>query len=732
MPSMGDTTANSLNKVLQLAGVDPSNLTVLSCEKDFCDVNVNGGGTEERPEIITSSPNMKENFFLLINRWLDLKKDWMKNKGPNPSSLFRDISNHSALIDLDSDPEVDGVLYRSREGWKLKLEAAYQAEGLRWKDLGLQASPKEFAKKLPAFEVQEDPSAPEIFGLFHKVTLAGHPEVTIPWTDPYLLMEWKGFLEKAGVEKGYDETKKMSIYSTTVGGSSVKIMEEEWRGDEVKYRFFNPLGKLEREIAYKIPAKPSVTVFSPNNPEKEPYQVSVYGRKIAVWDYIPDNWASIIFSFRKSILEGISEALQNIPESMIAPILDGVGPEKPLRIILATQDKARELGFVGKDEWRPGGYSRNHNTFWYEADTDFREVDFLHDIGGHAYDDVWVPDKGWQGLTDPGQSALRDYYAWKLAQLFTPKELATYDRLSTQFRHWVHKKEKDPKEDERLEKPLTPFREKAVKRFVSEYAIEGSEGIRYHLNRPVEDFAEVMQTFFTYLNGRRSLDMSTHGSTKDWDTYRSQEPLLTLVGMDYLFHQYKVSKIGNIRREEVYSKKAFKEVLGIDLDKINNEEAYRAAGIPLDADSRPGFTFPMTAGAQVFSQATGDRTATSVGPTLSVRAGYRGKKIGGGVSLDYSHQSSHSLDSGLWGQAYWDLTALNSGTLRGITFFTGPAVGVRKNLSGDEATSVWAGADVGIGIFGGAISLVGEGKVNVSDLGQWKSLGVGLQFEPNH
>jgi hypothetical protein len=576
---------------------------------------------------------------------------------------------------------------------------AGEIQNLSWKDLGLGASPRDFDLRCYAFRIQENPAAPEVFGPRHLVILAGHPERIIPWTDPYLLMEWRAFLRERGVEITEDQAKGKKCYRY----KGRLLLEEERTPEQATFRWFHPSGKLRDEIIYPLASKPKVTVSA--LPDKETYLVSVYNRPLRMEVHGPANPPSD--DLTKS-LACAGEILQKIPESMIAPMLTGDRAESPLILRASSPEHAKQKGWLGRAESWAGKYFDGKNILWSNIADSCDQDHLFHEVGGHVYDDFAAADINSAGLVEEtGRSALRDYFAWKLSRLFAPEELAAYNAATVRLRQWRLSEKQDPQEKKNLDKILAPFREKALRGFVSSYAIEGGYSIHGELAAPTENFAEVMRVFFTSLEGGA-----------DWSSSSDKEPLLTLVGMDYLFHEYGAARIGTIGREEVYSKKAFQTVLGIDVEQIRKPK-----------DFRQGWTFAVTGGFQLSSPAA-QGESISVDPAGMVRGGYRVKEFGGGLSLGYAFQDSRPLDAGLWGHAHWDLTPPNSGTLRGVTLFGGPTLGIRNYLSENRPASFWAGANAGIGIFGGALSLISEGKVGATPLEEWQSLTLGIQFDP--
>ena len=437
--------------------------------------------------------------------------------------------------------------------YSLGIEKAGLKEGVShlasydWKDIGFEASPEIFAESIYGFHLQNSPLEPPFISPFHEISLEGHPEIIIPWSDPYLLMEWEAFLKSKGIEiiKKSDRTK--------YNFNGLTVLEAVRVNEQTTYYFRSPFGVVKSSVTVETPSKPEVKVNYPENPKDPSYSMTVYGREIEVLAYFPESMSSY---GRTDRIRKLGETYQQIPESMLSPILDGVDQEEPLTITMMEPDEIEWLNVPKHFITSLGGtYSRTDNSTMFLIYASEYEV--FHEIGGHAYADFIVSDDNDVTITMFQRSALRDYYGWKLDQIFSPEELTSYKELLARYVRWrPYFFPENPKELDELLALLKPFREKALTRFVSEYAIEG-KSIEDQMEDPSEDFAEVMFMFFVSLLPR---------NRAYWEAKRSREPLLNLIALDYLFHEYGVSTIGNIDKEDVYSKEAFQEVLGIDLN----------------------------------------------------------------------------------------------------------------------------------------------------------------------
>lgn len=584
-------------------------------------------------------------------------------------------------------------------------------------DWGLQASPAVFAEKLYAFNVKDDPSNPPFISPLHEVTLAGHPEIVVPWSDPYLLLEWQAFLGEAGVEI---QTAEGDLASAVYLFKGQRIMESRRVETGIKFQLFSPSGKVESELLIPSPKKPKIEVSFSGDPNDEWYTITVYGRSLDVGTIFPDDFTQ---EEKTKSMQTLGEVLQEIPESIIAPFLEGVEREKPVKIIIAEGEEARKLGWINRFDDIPGGnYHDSENTIWgppwCRLTMDDKRKDYLRGLYfhefGHAHDDFDVPDDDSDNIADHDRSALRDYYVWSLSQVFTPSELKHYIRLANQFDSW----EGDRKSEEfqELIRSIVPLRKRALKRFVSIYALEG-QGIDKEVKRPGEYFAEVSEIFFRCLSGN-----------KDWKEYRSREPLLVLFGLDYLFHSYDIAHIGNLKRGEVFSKKAFHEVLGINLDYID-EEAFRSIGLPLD--NRSGWMVAFVGGASTLLRS--ESRTINTGVALGIRLGYRDGDVGWGGSFDYlSHEiidpvveSSGTvdiMDGGIWGQMSTEMGP--------FTLFVEPALGLRRwSKPSDIDYSFWLGSSLGLGLLGNSVALTAQTKFDPFDAAEWQNLEYGLRFD---
>lgn len=622
-----ESTADAFNAVLRQAGIAETDLTVVSCDKKgACKIQVRQGNQHNEQTLATA-----DKFFDFVNQWLQFNPKAAQNKYPNNSALFKPLGWQWTLVDYNSERGADGILHMGwkkspQRWWRLHnqawrfipsdsslkqadtqtlaelmqlgrflekptdLEKASQIlkrpkpviklleflASKSWADLGLK-QPYDFSKKIYAFDIKKDSSAdgctrspystkpcPQpIFSPFSSqaVTLAGHPDVVIPWSDPYLLMEWQAYLQDAGVRI---QRKEGDIASATYYYKSLRVLESARIDDGIRFSLFNPMGAKINELVVKSPSKPEVTVIVTDDPENHYSQITVYGRTLLVNASFPTSFTQDV---KEKNLKAIGESLQEIPEVLIAQALDGSDNEIPLRIVAKFRLPEQPIRVRGV-------YNYKTNVLYLRTrDSDELTGLFYHEIGGHVFDDFSIPfpnkDGGELFLANRDSSALKDYYRWKLAAVFSPSELATYDNL-----FWINKRHfrdlaSDPNDSELGEKfqktkdALLPFRSKASERFVSDYAIEG-RGLEFNMEFPSEFFAEVMAVFLSSMSGR-----------KQWSSPRKREPLLTIVGLNYLFRKYDVSKIGNLEKQDAlsFSKKAFKEVLGIDLTHVNEDFA---------------------------------------------------------------------------------------------------------------------------------------------------------------
>ncbi|MFO1462920.1 MAG: hypothetical protein U1F66_04025 [bacterium] len=764
---MVDATAKTVNDVLALAGIDPAHLSVTACEKvDACTLRSQEGNAvqEKRFEDL-------EGLSAYVNQWIGAHPNLAKNKLPERSRLFRSVNPKFILFDSDKFQGSEGFLYRLRDEWKLvrdggdaqnipvlsedllklahavlppkefeqatailvkdpkPLTALLEAlAGKTWKDLGLQASPTEFGNRNYPFEVPEDPKLPSFLSPFHAVNLTWHPEVKVPWSDPYLQVEWRGFLTEAGI-KIQREKSSGDPWNAKYYFKGLLLMDSERIGDQVRVRVYSPLERLEQETVLSVPPKIPVQVLEPGK-DGNPYSLKVHGLTFRVFAYFPDSAA---LEDKTKELQALGRALQKIPPAMLRPLSQGVGKEEPVQILLSSKELAFEVGWVKPEAFRITGANYNlvENRAWIPLTYDRigridRGSTILHEIGGHAYSDFRVPQDGVEELADPSRSALRDYYAWKLAQIFSPSELATYDALSRKYLDWLGAGDRDENAGKKLATELQPFRKRMLERFLSEYAAEGGEGIGPHLKAPREFVAEVLAHFF--------LGLEDHDK---WAAEVKREPLLRLIGMDYLFQQYGVETIGRISRGEVYSAQTFSTLLGIRVDGVD-AEAYDSAGVSLDGKIRRGFVFPLQAGLQGLSLQSNDKSLSGLGGGVGIKLGYRWNNFGVGGLFEFAAYKMDASSLGLKDR-------LNVGTLdlglwtqfslqnKGFGIFFEPTLGYR-NTSLDKApgggASFWMGANAGLGVLSNSLGLVLQNKWNLSQPGQWQNYGLMLYFDP--
>ena len=821
---MADQTQATLNGILRWAGVQAKHLKVTDCEEyGPCTIRFKKSPTSDPQEKTFEKPAEAMAF---INAWVALNSQWAANRHQNSAKLFQPLGSHWIMVDHDRREGIDGLIYhKSEDGWSytaagssrkkidsatfkkltdligqseqyaeiqraLKtrqsgLEAIQYLSKLTWKDMGFVLDPAGFVGTVPGLKIEIDPDAPVLPLPFKSVRIQGEPPIEIPLTDPYLRMTWDTYLSQAGLKKHtfrYNEEEMIFTYRYR----GLRVFNAKTDAKEIRYRFYSPLGNMVREISYPHPAKSPIGVRLPKKPESTEYTVSIHGQDLKVHGIFPTKWPE---DQKREWLIKLGKGLSWLPKSMLGFMLKGSAKEKPLRIVLAPKLQAEKLGWVKRGDNTFANYHFDDNVVWMPLP----EINpppwhtYFHEIAGHAYADYLHSDPMGRAISGMEDFAFREYFIWKLTQVFTPAELKEYrekslilgqaaekfDVIATRLQelkqafdeysnridsgaevdgYFKLKKEVEAaevlhKEREaevvRLREALGPLRKKALTRFVSAYAIEGNSNLMDHARVPDEDFAEVSEVFYDSLTGN-----------ENWEDYHEKEPMLYLLGLDYLFHQYGVEKIGNIHRKKVFSRQAFREVLGIDLDKIDIS-AYREAGLDIELPTYPsaadveesppasededplkrqtGFSMPLGMGYQHLSLQTDSGTIQSEGLFLALQLGYQGRSGGVGTAFGFSHNkiastpstpahSVNSLDGGVYGQVLGDVGP--------ATFFLDPKLGVRWLSKQQEVDiSLWLGAAGGIGFMGNGLSIRVHNKTNILDPGQWNEFGAGLMVD---
>jgi hypothetical protein len=595
---VGKELVATVNQVLRSAGVQGSQLKILPCgtdKKEYCPLAAADKGRFKQ-RLSTA-----QDLFEFVNKRLELNPALAKKRGDNPARLFHPLAPQWILVDLDDKAGPDGILRQDGNGWELHMEGdrtspalspavkklaedflpalTERREGLSdaellqkiteagWKHLTAKLTPQDFIQGNFAFEMKrpQEAALPPFISPFHEITLRGYPGITVPWSDPYLLREWERFLHKAGVEieisatlrryesgemRKENERKTYRIKGYTF--LEIHYPPAESENTAWKLRYLNPLGGVIKEIEIPMREKPSVRVYSPTAAEADSslYQVMVYNRPLKVWAYFPSKMPA---AEKLSALREAGEKLQQIPEATLAPMLNGLEREKPISLYFFNdREQAKQVGITVLKNIQ-GQYEGANNQVAVvlneEGGISFSTL--YHEVAGHAAADFMIPQDKLGYINDPSHSALRDYYLWKLRKAFNPKELKPYHEWVVESESLKQEEKPDEKKIRELEERLKPYREKISQYFISSYAAEGITGFLAQLRRPFEDLTEVTEYLYS-------------GTISDLSLY-SEEPLLVLAGLHHLMAEYGVPRIGGIGRQEVFSHRAFKKVLGIDL-----------------------------------------------------------------------------------------------------------------------------------------------------------------------
>lgn len=612
---MSDSFVKTINSALQCAGVSQNDLKMV-------EIKPTGSGGYYNLEIRQDGKTQEKSFtdldefYQFLNTWIAENQQLAANRIGNSAKLFEPYGRNWIAVDCDNKKGADAVIYYS-DGFSGKGpendfrfvkvaddpadEDPFLMEQLKklakpfinndaerrelgqilvseraslglleflsrqsWDGFGIDAPVSAFRGATYVFEAAETESAPPFMSPFHDVHIAGDPEADVPWSDNYLILEWENYLREAGIEIVSSIGYFYEFKNTT-------IMDRVFDGSKMTYRLYNPLGGVIREKSVDFPLSHDIQVISPDDPSAHDYFVVVNGLKVKIEAYFP---ADLSKGDREWSLERIGDGLRRIPRMMLLPLIQGRGAERPVRIVFATEEDARKMGLLNGSAG--GNYNYGTNTLWIgpyyskvkgEVTANSQSEETVEHEVGHALADFLVSEDILGRVTEPVHSALKDYYIFKLKQLFSADEIREYDELSTEYRSlqvgMANYNEEAKKRLEELKDALDEYRSKAREKFVSNYAAEGL-GLRMQGREPHEDFAEVMQRFFEYV--------SFKDDNQRWWRERMREPLLRLAGALYLAQNYGVASIGNINREEIFSRRAFKEILGIELSEQDLDE----------------------------------------------------------------------------------------------------------------------------------------------------------------
>lgn len=197
-----------------------------------------------------------------------------------------------------------------------------------------------------------------------------------------------------------------------------------------------------------------------------------------------------------------------------------------------------------------------------------------------------------------------------------------------------------------------------------------------------------------------------------------RDPLTKLICLKNLFDAYSVTTIGNIHRDEVFSKKAFREVLGINLENGDIEKIKAVLNT-----RQTGLSVPISVGARYLSLNVGEEELSLAAASLGLGVGVvsrpesTGFVGGGGISAELSlgpiadpdgsgegtEDRLYVVDVAAWGQLGWNVGPLDL-TLQ-------PLFGVSHAIAGDTAqTDVLIGGNAVLSFFGGGLGLVVQGR----------------------
>lgn len=594
---MGNETHKTFSSVLQQAGISPKDFRVGECD-DTEPCSEPGPVRlyyEERGRTVRHEVPDAEAFFRFVDRWLKENPGRAARRGSNPAKLFQPLSPHWVLVDYDEREGPDGILFRRPQlGWHhfppdqqekfperflaitdIGLEflssasdrsaatellergdligLVYFLHNRGWLELGLKATPEAFSRSLYGYALRAEPTegAPGFVSPFYEVGIRGQFDRKVPWSDPYLLAVWHAFLAERGVqidtETVPDSKKKFARY--TFQGFLMLTAEETDQG--MKYVSYDPHGEPTQEKTIPDPPKRVIRVERATDPRETDWTLWVGEHQFPVKTNFSHSSEADLCA---RALEELGRSLEPVPDRLLKMLAKGKrGAETPLKIYMSDKETATEMGWIDKPRITEAQYSLTENYAWIPHHVSFGDQLIFHEILGHALDDFLVP-MGDKTVTQSRFSALSDYDLWKVWKTFSSEEIEAYEKLIVPYWKLKERGETDGFHFQKIEQAIGPFREKVEESFVTSYALEGHEGIRKQLERPSENFAEVASRFYRTLLG-----------LEDSARLFKKEPLAHLMGLLYLMEKYDLSRIGAITKREVFSHKAFREVLGIDL-----------------------------------------------------------------------------------------------------------------------------------------------------------------------
>ncbi|MBI2067467.1 MAG: hypothetical protein HYT77_05605 [Deltaproteobacteria bacterium] len=308
-----------------------------------------------------------------------------------------------------------------------------------WNRRGLKVSVDRFHEQAYGFEVQSNPQFSQMVTPFHKVNLKGHADLIVPWSDPYLLMEWESVLIDAGAgRQARKEGNSLIVVYSFKGRDFLKVTETP---ENVSFLFIGRSGQRlgaktvlkpeEREVLISKPA-PVPADATKETTQSQIYKIHFDKDEILVETYFP---ASVSEEKRFQTVSELALLLQALPSRMVLPFFQGEDGKLPLLFVLAPQKTAESLKV--KDGNPAGGnYNYSINRVWIDLDPEGSMIrsTFLHEVTGHGTSDFFVPSNE-NRITEPDRSGLRDYYALSLQSCLTPQELANYMELSRLIRN---------------------------------------------------------------------------------------------------------------------------------------------------------------------------------------------------------------------------------------------------------------------------------------------------------
>ncbi|HCU26073.1 MAG TPA: hypothetical protein DF383_13735, partial [Deltaproteobacteria bacterium] len=400
--------------MLRQAGISEQSLEVLNCDA--------GQPCRIRYQVDAS---LQEKTFSTLPELFD----WV-NTSSYAAKLFTPLNDKWVLVDIDRQrPGSEALLYFANGAWRLTpqepqgrvgeelseeifrlarvlfsskdLDKAWKASrsdthwflqtldkfvGKTWSRLGLQAAPQRFRDFSFALGSRPDSKKilPEFLSPLHDVYLTSSDSrklVKVPWSDPFLMMEWQAYLLHAGVEVRRDK-KNPEVFLYSFKGLPLMRLTREPR--RWTCEIYSPLGAKIGETSWPRPAAPKIQV-RPLAGETSTYGVKIDDLEVKFrFDLafkVPEQGIEKFAAFAGQIFAGI-------PRSWLRTFLTKRQEESPFYVLVSDRKSAVEKEFVSQEvaEKCGGQYQPQVNRIWIPWDEDsLRQGLLFHEVAGHVF-----------------------------------------------------------------------------------------------------------------------------------------------------------------------------------------------------------------------------------------------------------------------------------------------------------------------------------------------------------